>query len=349
MTVTVRIGLIGSGFVSNFYMLGLQNVADYEVRVVASTNAAHAQRFADTWKITQATDDVEATILREDLDLIVLGVPNYVHRELAVACARAGKNVVCTKPLARNRFEAKEMLEAVKAAGVLHGYAETEVFSPAVMKAHEFIENGHLGKPLTVRSREAHAGPHEPWFWKKELSGGGALLDMGCHTIEAARYFIGKDNPVVEVVAWGDRLFHHDRTEAEDNASLLLRFDGGQSAVAELSWTARGGLDLRNEVYGTEGTIFTDVTRETPIKVFSMRGAGYVVEKGDTDTGWLFPPIDEAWTYGYREEMRHFVECVAANQMPRENFEDGYVVSCIVDAAYKSIETKRWEKVEYDI
>lgn len=343
----MRIGLIGSGFVSNFYLSGLQNVAGYEVRVVASARLENAQRFAATWKIAEATDNVEHTIRRQDLDLIILGVPNYVHREMAIACARAGKNVVCTKPLARNRHEAKEMLDAVRAAGVLHGYAETEVFSPAVMKAHEFVEKGQLGKPLMVRSREAHSGPHEAWFWRKDLSGGGALLDMGCHTIEAARYFIGKDNPVVEVVAWGDRLFHHDRTDAEDNAVLLMRFAGGQSAVAELSWTARGGLDLRNEVYGTEGTIFTDVTRETPLKVFSLRGAGYVVEKGDVDTGWLFPPIDEAWTYGYREEMRHFVECVATGQLPRENFEDGYVVNCILDAAYRSMETKRWETVEY--
>ncbi len=345
--MTVRIGLIGSGFVSNFYMSGLQNVAGYEARVVASPNLEHAQRFADKWKIGKATNNVEETILRKDLDLIVLGVPNYVHRELAVACAKAGKNVVCTKPLARNRFEAKEMLDAVKAAGVLHGYAETEVFSPSVMKAHEFVSSGKIGRVLMVRSREAHSGPHEPWFWKKDLAGGGALLDMGCHTIEAARYFIGKENPVVEVVAWGDRLFHHDKTDAEDNAVLLMKFEGGQSAVAELSWTARGGLDLRNEVYGTEGTIFTDVTRETPLKVFTTRGAGYVVEKGDVDTGWLFPPIDEAWTYGYREEMRHFVECVETNQMPRETFEDGYVVSCILDAAYKSMETRRWERVEY--
>src|SRR4029078_10707358 len=123
---------------------------------------------------------------------------------------------------------------------------------------------------------------------------------MGCHTIEAARYFIGKDNPVVEVTAWTDRLVPQPRTAAEEQAGLLMRFEGGQMAQAELSWTARGGLDLRNEVYGTEGAIFTDVTRETPLKVFSRPGVGYTVEKGETESGWLFPPIDEAWTYGYR-------------------------------------------------
>jgi predicted dehydrogenase len=346
--MTVRIGLLGSGFVSNFYMLGLRDVPGWEMPVVASPNVEHTRQFAENWHIAEATADVAGVIDRKDLDLIVLGVPNHFHLDLAVRCARAGKHVVCTKPLGRNRREARAMLDAVRAAGVLHGYAETEVFSPAVMKAREYVERGGIGRVLTVRSREAHAGPHADWFWRKDLSGGGALLDMGCHTIEAARYFIGKENPVTEVLAWTDRLYHHDRTDAEDNAVLLMKFHDGQLAQAELSWTARGGLDLRNEVFGTEGAIFTDVTRETPLKVFSRPGAGYTVEKGETETGWLFPPVDEAWVYGYREEMRHFVECVANRREPRETFADGYVINCVLDAAYRSAETKRWEAVEYD-
>ena len=344
----IRIGLLGSGFVSNFYMLGLAEVPGWEIPVVASPNAANAAKFAKQWNIPESTAEVNAVIARRDLDLIVLGVPNHFHKDLAIRCAEAGKHIVCTKPLARNRHEAKAMLDAVQKAGVLHGYAETEVFSPSVMKAREYIERGGIGRILTVRSREAHSGPHADWFWRKDLSGGGALLDMGCHTIEAARYFIGKENPVVEVMAWTDRLFHHDRTDAEDNAVLLMRFEGGQMAQAELSWTARGGLDLRNEVYGTEGVVFTDVTRETPLKVFSRPGVGYTVEKGETESGWLFPPVDEAWTYGYREEMKHFIECVAAGRQPRETFADGYIVNCILDAAYRSAQTKRWERVEYE-
>ena len=347
--MSVRIGLIGSGFVSNFYMLGLRDVPGWEIPVVASTNAERAAGFAKQWNIPESTSDIDGVIARDDLDLIVLGTPNHVHKDLAVRCAEAGKHVVCTKPLARNRHEAKAMLDAVRKAGVLHGYAETEVFSPSVMKAREYIERGGIGRILTVRSREAHSGPHADWFWRKDVSGGGALLDMGCHTIEAARYFIGKENPVVEVVAWTDRLFHHDRTDAEDNAVLLMRFEGGEMAQAELSWTARGGLDLRNEVYGTEGAIFTDVTRETPLRVFSRPGVGYTVEKGDTESGWLFPPIEEAWTYGYREEMKHFVECVAAGKEPRETFADGFAVNCILDAAYRSAQSKRWEPVEYEV
>jgi predicted dehydrogenase len=343
--MTVRIGMLGSGFVANFYMLGLRDLSGWEIPVVCSPNEERARAFAEKWGIPEWATDLEKVVKRDDLELVLLGLPNYVHKEATLAAAAAGKNMVCTKPLARNAAEAKEMLEAVQKAGVIHGYAETEVFSPAVIKAREFIERGGIGQVLSVRSREAHFGPHSPWFWDPRLAGGGALVDMGCHCIEAARYFIGKDNKVVEVLAWGDTLYHD--TQAEDNAVLLMRFEGRQIAQAEVSWTSRGGLDLRNEIYGAAGAIFTDVTRETPIKVFSKPGAGYIVEKAEAETGWVFPPVDEAWIYGYREEMRHFIECVEKNTLPRENYEDGYVVNVILDAAYQSMKSKKWEAVEY--
>ncbi len=238
------------------------------------------------------------------------------------------------------------MLKAVQDAGVLHGYAETEVFSPAVIRARSLIDEGAVGRVLTVRSREAHAGPHAAHFWDAEEAGGGALLDMGCHTIEAARYFIGKDVRPVEVLAWGDTLVHNGRTSAEDNAVVLLRFENGALGQSELSWTARGSLDLRNEVYGTEGSIFTDVTRSTPISAFVRSTGSYLLEKAESDSGWVFPLPDEARVYGYHEEMKHFVECVARHEMPRETFADGLVVNVIIDAAYQSIREHRWVPVE---
>jgi predicted dehydrogenase len=171
------------------------------------------------------------------------------------------------------------------------------------------------------------------------------MLDMGCHTIEAARYFIGKDVQPVEVLAWGDSLVHTDKTTAEDNAIILLRFANGALGQSELSWTARGSLDLRNEVYGTEGSIFTDVTRATPINAFVRSTGSYLLEKAESSSGWVFPLPDEARVYGYHEETKHFVESVAAGTMPRETFEDGYVVNVILDAAYRSIRNHGWEGI----
>jgi predicted dehydrogenase len=343
----VKLGLLGGGFVADFYMQGLKDVPGQEVVIVCSKRQDHPEVFAKEWKIKEWTDNLDKVIARDDLDLLIIALPNFLHKEVVIKLAKVGKNMVCAKPLGRDKQEAEEMLDAVNKAGVFNGYAETEVFSPAVVKAKEIILRGGIGKVTWVRSREAHGGPHSAHFWDQELSGGGALLDMGCHCIEAARYFFGKEMKPVETFCWGDTLVHKEKTKAEDNALLVVKFENGSIAQAEVSWSSHGGLDLRNEIYGTEGAIFTDVTRSTPIKAFTLASSGYIVEKAETEKGWITPLPEEAFTYGYQAEMKHFVECVRDGKEPRETFEDGYIVNAILDAGYKSMKTGRWEKIEY--
>jgi len=347
----VRIALIGSGFVANFYLLGLADVNHQEVVVNYSRSARRARAFAAQWGIPEWTTDLAALVARDDIDLFIIALPNEEHLATALLLARHNRHQVCTKPLARNSAEARTMFRAAQTAyqraGALHGYAETEVFSPAVVKARQTIESGALGRVLWVRSRESHSGPHSPHFWDVDKTGGGALNDLACHCIEAARYFYGKQDKVVEAMAWGDTLVHNKRTKGEDNALLVLKFSSGGIAHCELSWTTKGGLDLRNEIHGSEGSIFTDVTRSTPITSFTSKTAGYVIEKADIDFGWTRPLPEEAFAYGYQAEMRHFVECVRSGQTPRENYEDGYIVNLILDAGYKSMRSKRWVRVAY--
>ena len=152
---------------------------------------------------------------------------------------------------------------------------------------------------------------------------------------------------IVEVMAWGARLVHQKKTEGEDNALLVLKFASGGIGHCELSWTTKGGLDLRNEIHGSEGSIFTDVTRGTPISSFSTRSAGYVVEKAEIDFGWTRPLPEEAFAYGYQAEMKHFVECVQNGTTPRETYEDGYIVNCVLDAGYQSMRSSRWVRIKY--
>jgi predicted dehydrogenase len=337
--------MLGCGFLATFYMQGLAEVPNQQVVAVYGRDKQKASEFAEKWHISDFSDDMEAVAARQDVDLLLIALPNDLHLPAAQLAARHKKNVVCTKPLARNAGEARQMLEVVQQAGVLHGYGETEVFSPAVVRAYDLIQDGAVGRVLTVRSREAHAGPHAPHFWNAEQAGGGALIDMGCHTIEAARYFIGKDIKPVEVLAWGDTMVHTDKTTAEDNAVVLLRFENGALAQSEVSWTARGSLDLRNEVYGTEGSIFTDVTRSTPINAFVRGTSTYLLEKAESNSGWIFPLPDEARVYGYHEEMKHFVECVEQGKTPRETFADGLAINTIIDAAYLSMKEHRWVPV----
>jgi predicted dehydrogenase len=338
--------MLGSGFVAGFYMQGLANVRGQQVVANYSRNAARARTFAREWSIPEPTTDLDRLVRRQDIDLYVIALPNEAHLPVSLELSRAKRNQVCTKPLARTRAEAKTMLAAARRSGALHGYAETEVFAPCVVKAHQVVAEGGIGRVLWVRSRESHGGPHSPHFWDPAKTGGGAMHDLGCHCIAAARYFFGKDDPIVEVMAWGARLVHHKKTRAEDNALLALTFASGGIAHCELSWTTRGGLDLRNEIHGSEGSVFTDVTRGTPMRVFTTRSAGYVVEKADIDVGWTRPLPEEAFAYGYQAEMRHFVECVRDGSTPRETYEDGYVVNCVLDAGYRSMRSGRWVRVK---
>ena len=220
----VNIALLGSGFVAEFFMQGLANVNGQRVVVNYSRSRKRAEEFARRWSIPNSATNLKNAVERSDIDLYLIALPNEEHLPVALLLARHEKNQVCTKPLARNPREARAMLKAAAKSGKMHGYAETEVFAPAVVKAKETIEQGGIGKVLWVRSRESHSGPHSPHFWDVAKTGGGALHDLGCHCVEAARYFFGKDDAVVEVMAWGATLVHHKKTKGEDNALLLLRF-----------------------------------------------------------------------------------------------------------------------------
>ena len=344
---TVRIGMLGSGFVAEFYLLGLADVNHQEVVLNYSRSKERGRTFAKKWEIPETTTDLDAAIARDDVDLFVIALPNEEHLPTALKLAKARRNQACTKPLARNAREAKRILDAARKSGAIHGYLETEVFAPACVKAKGIIEAGGIGRVLWVRSRESHSGPHSPHFWDVKKTGGGAMNDLGCHTIEMARYAFGKRDKIVEVMAWGARLVHHTKTKGEDNALLALKFRSGGIAHCELSWSTRGGLDLRNEIHGSEGSNFTDVTRGTPIASFTSKPSGYVVEKADLDFGWTRPLPEEAFTYGYQGEMKHLVDCVRAGKTPRETYEDGYVVNLILDAGYRSMRSKRWVPVSY--
>ena len=170
------------------------------------------------------------------------------------------------------------MLDLVENAGVFGGYLEDLVYPPKTLKALESVQNGALGKILWVRSRETHPGPHSDWFWDLEQAGGGAIVDMGCHCIEIIRNFVGKNNKPLEVMCWADTLVHP--IDAEDHGIALIRFESGAMGQFEVSWAFRGGMDLRDEVSGSEGTIWLNHWLRTGFEMFTAVGqGGYVAEK----------------------------------------------------------------------
>lgn len=345
MPAEVRLGMIGSGFIADHYLSGLRYVPGARVVANASTGGARGADFASRHAIERTYDSIVELCADPEVDLVVIALPNHLHLEAVRAAVAAGKGVLCTKPLGRSADEAAEMLELVTEAGVFNGYLENEVFSPEVMKTQEMVASGALGRVLTIRAREGHSGPHAAHFWDAETAGGGAFLDMGCHCIEAVRFIVGKDVRVADVFAWGATLGHADKTTGEDNAIAILRFEDGRTATIEASWTAKGGIEVRNEIYCERGRIIHDLG-STPIRAFLMEPVGYLAEKTDADTGWVYPVADEPRVAGYDEQFRHFVEAYRAGTAPRETFEDGYVVNTIIDAAYRSMRSGRWEAVE---
>ncbi len=343
----VRIGLLGSGFVCDFYMHGLRYVPNQQVVVNFSRSEKRAREFAEKWDIPAWSTDLQAVVRRDDVDLVVVGLSNDAHAPACIAAAEAGKPVVCTKPLGRNGPEAKEILDAVRSHGVWHGYAETEAFMPDVVRAKQAVDDGAIGRVLIVRAREAHTGSHAAYAWDAETSGGGPLLGMGVHAVAACRLFIGKDVKPAEVFCWADTLEHD--VPFEDNAVAMVRFENKAMGQIEAGWSNHGGMDVRTEVYGTDGLIHIDACHSTPIRAFSLNSIGYVQEKTDMDTGWTTPLSDEAWQYGYHGQMFHFVECIAENKPAREDFVDGYIANMVIDAAYRSATSRQWEPIDLDL
>ena len=226
-----------------------------------------AREFAGKWNIPKYTSSMKDAIEDPEIDIVVVGLPNYLHKEAILMACKAKKHILCTKPLALNGTDAKEILDAVEKAGVFNGYLEDLVYTPKTLKTIEMVKNGSLGRILWTRSREAHPGPHSAWFWDKKLSGGGALVDMGCHCIEIGRSFIGKDVRPVEVICWADTQVKP--IEAEDHAIALIKYESGAISQVEVSWNFRGGMDLRDEISGTEGTVRLDHWLRTGFEVFT--------------------------------------------------------------------------------
>ena len=345
----MRVCLLGAGLIGMFYTMALhRHRGKDQVTVVYSRTRESADKFAEQWNIPYATNDLLAAIQHPEVDVVIVALPNYLHESAVLAAAAAGKAVLCTKPLGRMAEEALRMLAAVEQAGVFAGYLEDLVFTPKTLKALQSVQAGAIGNVLWVRSRETHPGPHSDWFWNKELSGGGAIIDMGCHCIEIARNFIGKDIRPLEVICWADTQVHP--IETEDHAIGLVRYENGAIGQFEVSWAFRGGMDLRDEVAGTEGTIWLNHWLRTGFEIFSAGGqAGYVAEKSESSQGWLFPVGDEPSALGYTDMFAEMLGALESQRAPTETFYDGYVVNAIMDAAYHSMESKKWEPISLPI
>lgn len=341
MPETVRVGLIGSGFITAIHHEALRRVPGAEVLAVASPTPGRAERFAAERGIPRHFNDYRALLDLSEIDLVVLGLPNDHHCEATCLAADAGKHVVVEKPMAPSLAECDRMIAACERAGVLLGYAEELCFTPKYVRLKELVDEGALGRVHLVKQSEKHDGPHADWFYDTSRSGGGVTFDMGCHAVEFFRWILGDPATgakarIASAYAQMGTYVHGDKTNGDDEALLILTFEGGAVGLAEESWTKPGGMDDRAEVFGSMGQAYADVLYGNALRAFSRQGYGYAVEKAGSTAGWSFPIYEELWNYGFPQEMEHFVACVREGTPPREDGHDGRAVVEAIHALYAS-------------
>ncbi|KIL40873.1 hypothetical protein SD70_10595 [Gordoniibacillus kamchatkensis] len=340
----VTVGIIGTGFMGKAHAEGYQ-LFDITVGMFASRTLKNAGSAAEQFGVERWTDNWLELVQDPQIDCVDITVPNHLHYEIAMACIKAGKPFLIEKPLARNTEEGEEIVRAAKEKGIVAVYAENMRFKPALVRTKQLVDEGAFGNILMLRSNEIHNGPfHAPWFWDAKLTGGGAAIDMGIHGVNTLEWIMGSKIKRVYaetgVLKWSEQC----KNGAEDTAMAVLRFENGGMAELAISWAISGGMDVRLEVFGTEGTAYVSTTHEAGgLKIYSNKGYGRPLEVEASqkphvvDTkGWSFPAPKDVMQQGHAFEVKHFIDCVRGLAQPSSTLEDGLRSLAVIEAMYES-------------
>ncbi len=331
-----KVAILGSGFIADIHVESYHRfIPEAEVVAVYSRSADKARAFAEKHGIPAWYNDLDKILAESGAEVIDICLPNFKHAEATLKAAAAGKQVIIEKPLAVTLEEADAMIAACKKAGVRLMYAEELCFAPKYERVRQLVKEGALGDIYMLKQGEKHSGPHSDWFYDRRLSGGGVLMDMGCHALAWFRWMLN-NSKVKTVYATMDTVFHKGRTDCEDNSVVIVEFENGVIGVAENSWAKHGGMDDRAEVYGTGGVAYADLFMGNAAVTYSRSGYGYAMEKADTSIGWSFTVFEEVFNQGYPHELKHFIDCVRNNKEPLVTGEDGRAVLEMICAAYAS-------------
>ncbi|WP_163875657.1 Gfo/Idh/MocA family protein [Paenibacillus favisporus] len=343
----IKVGIIGTGFMGKAHAEGYQ-LFNIEVGMFASQTEAKAKAAAEQFGVDRWTLDWLELVNDPEIDCVDITAPNHLHYDMAMACIHAGKPFLIEKPLARSTAEAEEIVRKAKEKGIIAVYAENMRFKPALMRTKELVDQGAFGKIMMLRSNEIHNGPfHSPWFWDAKLTGGGAAIDMGIHGVNTLEWIMNSKIKRVyaetEVLKWKD----YCKNGAEDTAIAVLRFENGGLAEIVISWAVSGGMDVRLEVFGDQGTGYVSTTHEAGgLRIYSNNGYGksYEQESGlkphvVPTKGWSFPAPKDVIQQGHAFEVKHFIDCVRGIAKPSSTLEDGLRALAVIEAMYQSAQT----------
>src|SRR5438874_1071531 len=373
----LNIGLVGYGFMGRTHSNAFRQAPQFfdlpvrpVLKAVAARNADRVRAFAENWGYESAETDWRALVDRPDIDLVDIASPNDTHAEIAIAAARAGKMVMCEKPLGRNASEAEAMVGAVETARVANMVWYNYRRVPAVVLLKELIDRGTLGRIFHYRaqflqdwtiSQDLPQGGEGLWRLDVGVAGSGVTGDLLAHCIDTALWLNG---PIHEVTAMTET-FIKERTHTltgkvepvgiDDASACLCRFRNGSLAIFEATRYARGHKALYTlEINGEHASAFWDLHDLHRIQWFDHHDEGRVrgwrsvhVTDGDHPymKRWWVPGLQIGYEHTFIHQFADFLQALGGGASASPDFRDGLATDYVTDAVLKSAKTRRWENV----
>jgi predicted dehydrogenase len=374
----IGIGLLGYGGIGKIHTLGYRDLPllypgglpEIVLEGVCTSKEDTAGRAAREGGFRKGFSDLGELLSRQEVNVVDCCLPNFLHRQALLQALEAGKHVYCEKPLALNGEEARQIAAVVERQGVQLGLTFNFRFVPALMRARQLIEEGLLGEVYSFRAEYLHTGYQDParpmsWRMRRELSGGGALVDLGSHVIDLIRHLLGEFASVRAVMHTyiGRRPVRRGSADSEpvtvdDAAWLEVRLQSGGIGTIEVSRFATGALDdLNIQVHGQKAALMFRLMDANWLYWFdATRPSGPAGgERGWTrletvqhNPGASQPPPRSilGWTRTHTENQYAFLKAVSEGREPRPGAVDGLRCQLIMDAAYSSAENGQWVAVQ---
>ncbi|HRF61002.1 MAG TPA: Gfo/Idh/MocA family oxidoreductase [Fimbriimonadaceae bacterium] len=354
MSKKLKIGLIGTGGIAvGCHMPGYASIPDQcEMVAACDVNREAATKAAEKFGIARVTTDYKELLADPEIDAVSVTTPNAFHMQPTIDALRAGKHVLCEKPLAMNADEARAMCRAAKESGKLLQVALQTRFGGPARFMRTFIDNGHLGDVYYARAwaLRRRGVPHWGVFIDKEKQGGGPLIDIGVHILDFTLYLMGYPKPVAAsgktwdilgkdpTIAnfWGE----YDRTKftVEDFAAGFIRFDNGAVVTLESSFMANmEGDPFQTQLFGTKAGAIVRGWGDNPVRIFKEIDRQFFELNPQN-----VPQVESSHT----AEVQAFVRAILDGGPSPVPGEHGLILNAIFDALYKSSETGREEPID---
>jgi predicted dehydrogenase len=373
----LNVGMIGYGFMGRTHSNAfLQAPRFFDVpyqpvlKAVCARNAERLKSFAGTWGYESVETDWRKLVERADIHLIDIASPNDTHAEIAIAAAKAGKMVMCEKPLGRNAAEAKAMTDAVEGAKVANMVWYNYRRVPAVMLLKHLIDRGRLGRIFHYRakflqdwtiSRDLPQGGEGLWRLDVAVAGSGVTGDLLAHTIDTAMWLNG---PIAEVSAMTETFIkerkhnltgHVEPVGIDDASAFLCRFENGSLAMFEATRYARGHKALYTlEINGEHASAMWDLHDLHRIQFFDHRDEGQLrgwrsIHVTDSDhpymQRWWVPGLQIGYEHTFIHQVADFLQALGEGRQAAPIFRDGLATDLVTDAVLESARTRQWRTV----